>query len=85
MSDLEFIDATKLFEYVKKGIVSEDFGEARAWIRDNIEPRFIGNSEQIVGVKNSANPIYYWEKKDVDDFKSVLDKLEELYKKQNKP
>ncbi len=85
MSDLDFIDAKELFEYVQKGIVTENFAQAREWIRDNIEPIFAENPDQIVGINNSENPTYYWKREDVDDFKSVLDKLEELYKKRDKP
>lgn len=59
MSDLDSIDATKLFEYMEKGIANEDFVEAKAWINDNIEPRFARNPDKILEVKNSNRQTYY--------------------------
>ena len=84
MTDFDVIDAKELFEYVQEGIVTENFEDARTWIRDNLEPRFAENPDQIVGIKKAENQMHCWKREDIDVFKSVLDKLEELYKKRNK-
>jgi hypothetical protein len=82
MSGVKIIDGTRLFEFTAKAIITENFEKAKEWIINYLDPRFDGTPEQIIGTENSkTGNLYYWGKREMDEFKDVINKLEALYKK----
>jgi hypothetical protein len=80
----DIIDATELFQNVRNGIDTGDFSKAREWLKEKVDSKFADDPQKKVWIKNEKKVVFEWNKSDIEEYKKVMNKLEELYKKKQK-